>query len=99
LLDSCLSDLFNLLRIEVLIVVKVVHCCSSGLFILFNLNIILENSNYIFKQLLLMNSKKANKKESSPSQNNTMITTEGEEIKKDAKPIDKKKLEIAMQIL
>ena len=28
-----------------------------------------------------------------------MITTEGEEIKKDAKPIDKKKLEIAMQIL
>ena len=47
-----------------------------------------------------MNSKKANKKkESSPPQSNTMITTEGEEIKKEAKPVDKKKLEIAMQIL
>jgi hypothetical protein len=46
-----------------------------------------------------MNSKKPNKKESSPPQSNTMITTEGEEIKKDAKPVDKKKLEIAMQIL
>ena len=47
-----------------------------------------------------MNSKKANKKESSPSTtSNTMITTEGEEIKRETKPIDKKKLDIAMQIL
>lgn len=100
LLDGCLCDLFNLLRIEVSIIFKVVHSCSSALFILFNLNIILENSNYIFKQQLLMNSKKANnKKESSSPQSNTMITTEGEEIKKEAKPVDKKKLEIAMQIL
>ena len=52
-----------------------------------------------------MNSKKTNSKKlesSSAAQTiNTMISTatEGEELKNDKKPIDKKQLEIAMQIL
>ncbi len=52
-----------------------------------------------------MNSKKTNSKKlesSSAAQTiNTMISTatEGEELKNDKKPIDKKQLDIAMQIL
>ncbi len=52
-----------------------------------------------------MNSKKTTSKKlesSSPPQTiNTMISTatEGEELKNDKKPIDKKQIDIAMQIL
>lgn len=40
LLDCLLGDLLHLLRVEVLIIIEVVHDCENRLFILFNLNII-----------------------------------------------------------